>query len=361
MQIRVLSQQISQEASLNYEDRGDFILIKDRVLLSPGNWNGLEFKKEEIQKAFQLTDWSDKENFAFIYDHDEKAINWLGNVVNIRVLEDGTMLGDLEIFDKEFGTKLTKGQAKLGISAKVLGIENDSGEFVDFTFNNFSAVYNPACKKAYINLAEDKINSRVEELEKRVEKLEGETGSSQSAGAPIGDSVTNSEVKYGDEMEKCPDCGEMIPKEKMDDHKKVHNTKEEMKNSDLTIIQVKGGLNSVTMSEKENLTVEENAAVELKQEEVVESATPVVSEADLSSKLDKALALLESFGARIAKLEEAKTETLSEKKVELSAKEEPKVMSVAQMSKKTHKLLGNEYSAGEHKLAEVLLRNATAN
>jgi len=49
---------------------------------------------------------------------------------------------------------------------------------------------------------------------------------------------------------------------------------------------------------------------------------------------------------------------LSKKEEKLSAKAEPKVMSVAQLSQPKHKLLGNTYSAGEMRLAEVLLKNA---
>jgi hypothetical protein len=363
MEVRVLSQNIVQESSLDYEDSGDFILIKDRVLLSPGNWNGLDFTKEEIEKAFQNTNWSDKQNYALIYDHDERATNWLGNVRNIRLLDDGTLVGDLEIYDKEVGIKLTKGGAKLGISAKVLGIENSDGAFVNFLFNNFSVVYEPACKKAYINLSRDEILERLSELDKRIKELEGETGYQDTKG----DDETNSKNKYGKKKKK---------KLEDDDLDLTEDIEE-----DLTLL--KGGLNSVNMEKEEQTqpveTVEEvkEEVVESPVEETVEDEAESKESEELSSKLDKIATLLESMDKRIAKLEEVKeevveeeseekseeeaednSEELSKKEEKLSAKAEPKVMSVAQLSQPKHKLLGNTYSAGEMRLAEVLLKNA---
>ncbi|MFW6172919.1 MAG: hypothetical protein ACOC5T_04170, partial [Elusimicrobiota bacterium] len=478
MEIQILSQEIVQDTSLNYEDGGDFILIKDRVLLSPGNWNGLDFKKEEIEKAFQKTDWSNKQNYALIYDHDERATNWLGNVKNIRILEDGTLIGDLEVFDRNIGLKLTKGGAKLGISAKLLGMENEKGEFVNFTFNNFSVVYEPACKKAYINLSKDEILIKLKELEKRVKELEGETGASNSSGDEVGDATTNQKIKYGkkkkkkekmsdDEDEQLgekydkavkeikdslrkqhPDWDEekitstahaiarekgigdpnpeekdmaeeyKIPEGAQGNAKKALEWKEKYKvsagtstgwararqlakggtisESDIKemnawfsrhkgnekidskykdepwkdngyimwlawggdtamnwvskisknlsdLLVLKGGLNSVKMSEEEQeqpQTAEQTESAEESKETSEETSKEETKEEtqeeeskeseELGSKLDKVLALLESFDKRIAKLEEDEKEESKEeesKKEELSQKEEPKALS----------------------------------
>lgn len=414
MEVLVLSQKQEINSQLQYEETESFTLIKNIILLSPGNWNGYTFKKEEIEKAFQKTDWSNKQNFALIYDHDERATNWLGNVRNIKILSDGSLVGDLEIFDKQVAVKLTKGGAKLGISAKVLGVENESGEFVNFTFNNFSLVYDPACKTAYVNLSEQKLLKRVEELEKKVKELEGETGVEATRGSEVKSNV-NTKIKYGKKKEEelGPKFDEAIGKIKDSlkkkypkwDDKKItstayaiatknkipRNLHEELSETELEEISkefsdlqdLKGGLNSVKMEEKttqieetpetpevtpevtpeetkeevkeeakepEAKAEEPEAETETKSEESTEA--PKEATEELSSKLDKVLNLLESFDKRIAKLENTKVE-------KLSSKAEPKVMSVAKLSNQTvNPLLGRQYSEGEMRLAEAILKNA---
>jgi len=133
-------------------------ILKDVTLLSPGNWNGLKFSADEIRNAFQLTDWHDKKNYELIKDHADKPLSvndWVGYVRNIRLSSDGSLVGDLELWDEQMIIKLVHAKAKFGISAKVLGMEMD-GEFRNFTFANFSIVDNPACKEAYVNLSENK-------------------------------------------------------------------------------------------------------------------------------------------------------------------------------------------------------------
>ncbi|MHA1866469.1 MAG: DUF6582 domain-containing protein [Candidatus Heimdallarchaeaceae archaeon] len=171
------------------------LVLKDKVLLTPGTWNGLFFSKESIKQGFELTDWNDKKNYSLIYDHDEKAINWLGWVLNTRVSEDGSLIGDLEIWDENLAKKLFLAKAKLGISARVLGVEDEEGNFNIKQFSNFSVVYDPACKNAYINLSQSKVKEEILDLKKRLEKIELEvTSSNDVSGSKIGISK-NEKVK----------------------------------------------------------------------------------------------------------------------------------------------------------------------
>ena len=124
-------------------------LIKNKILMSPGIWNGFYYKDKTIKGAFDNTDWDSKEVVSLFLDHeDERSSEWVGWVKNPRV--DGEdVRGDLIIVDKATAIKLYAG-AKFGISPKVRGQEED-GEMESFVFDNFSVVLNPAVKTAYIN------------------------------------------------------------------------------------------------------------------------------------------------------------------------------------------------------------------
>lgn len=129
--------------------------IKDKPLLTPGTWNGLLFEGNEIEMAFRNTDWTNKKNYELIKDHADKPLSvdaWVGYVKNLRV-KNGSLYGDLELWDEDIIRKLVHAKAKFGISAKVKGVENE-GVFRKFTFANFSVVDDPACKEAYINLSD---------------------------------------------------------------------------------------------------------------------------------------------------------------------------------------------------------------
>jgi len=134
-------------------------LIKDKVLMSPGVWNNYYYGAEQIKNAFLKTKWDSKENRSLYNDHeDRRSREWVGEIVNPRMM-DNNVIGDLVVVDKATAQKLAYG-AKMGISPKVHGVEHNN-EMVDFEFDNFSIVINPAVKTAYIN------NTQMEE--KRME------------------------------------------------------------------------------------------------------------------------------------------------------------------------------------------------
>lgn len=351
-------------------------LLKDRVLLSPGVWNGLNFSKNQIELAFKNTDWTNKENFALIYDHDPRASNWLGNVINIHLSEDGAVVGDLELFDEDLINKLVLGKAKLGISARVLGSENDFGEFENFTFNNFSVVYDPACKNAYINLSKnkqlEKLDSIFEELKGIIKELSGETTSGVTQGAEIENACTGQKIKYG--KKKLEDDEEEEETEETTELKEVVEEKPTQSLSEnLDIIE--RGSNMIEQKMAENEIIEESKNLE---------TTKDVS-AELSAKLDEVILSIKKLSEDLAKSFELKqnevksevTETPKEleAKVEESAEvlslrkevqelkasskvalSEPKVDSFSKP--KTSMLLGTQLTPAENKLREVLLKNA---
>ena len=149
-------------------------LIKNKILMSPGIWNGYYYKDKTIKSAYNNTDWDSKEVVSLFLDHeDERSSEWVGWIKNPRVTGED-IRGDLIVVDKATAIKLYAG-AKFGISPKVRGQEED-GEMASFVFDNFSVVLNPAVKTAYINNSQKMIKeseelSGFEEIRKR-EKMD---------------------------------------------------------------------------------------------------------------------------------------------------------------------------------------------
>ena len=129
-------------------------IIKDKILMSPGIWNNFYYSAEEIKKSFSQTNWSSKEIRSLFLDHDDdKSREWIGEIINPRLVGD-TLKGDLVIVDQPTAIKLVYG-AKMGISPKVTG-QTEEGEniMLNFNYDNFSVVINPAVKTAWINNSE---------------------------------------------------------------------------------------------------------------------------------------------------------------------------------------------------------------
>lgn len=131
------------------------VLVPDRLLISPGTWNDNEYSAKEISECFTRTDWGNKDKISLWLNHDDRNTSaFVGYVRNPRLEGGGKVFGDLEIWDEQTATILTKAMAKFGVSAKIAGIENaKTGKMSDFSFENFSIVTTPACDEAYINLS----------------------------------------------------------------------------------------------------------------------------------------------------------------------------------------------------------------
>ncbi len=154
-------------------------IIEDVTLMSPGTWNNKEYRREEIQNAYNKTDWEDSEVKALFYEHDdEDSRSWVGQVVNAR--QEGTKtIGDLEIVDMDLARKLAYG-AKFGISPKVTGFDR-MGALVNYEYDNFSVVIDPAVKTTYMNSEDGDqddndilVNTKMSQ-DKEVEELSEET------------------------------------------------------------------------------------------------------------------------------------------------------------------------------------------
>ena len=168
------------------------VLIRDRVLLSPGTWNNSKYTPKEIENAYLHTDWHNKSNFSLYLDHQDTenqgAANWVGYVKNIKLKDKGVLQGDLEIWNPMVAIYLNEAKAKFGVSATLKGFEDkENNKMENFKFESFSIVSNPACKEAFINLSQSKtekggkmekleeVKTEEETEEKSEEELEEET------------------------------------------------------------------------------------------------------------------------------------------------------------------------------------------
>jgi len=173
-------------------------ILKDKLLMSPGTHNGYTYSSQVLGKIYANTQWN-RETLSLFYDHFDMqkgggARTWVGEIKNIR-FENGSVYGDVVVLDKQAAINLEYG-AKFGISAKVEGrSDRNTKSIVDGMFGNWSLVYKPADKHAYLNscneewmtllnfeevkMAEDAIKeekipdvSEVQKLTARLEALE---------------------------------------------------------------------------------------------------------------------------------------------------------------------------------------------
>lgn len=169
---------VLQEFSQSPESKVDLnniklpFTLKDKILMSPGTWNGKYFDANAINETFNNTDFSDKMVNGLYSDHldglgidgepDERRVTeWIGDVTNVRNI-GGTLIGDLNILDMPLAVKLAYG-AKFGVSPSVFGMmDRYSDKMLKFRINNFGIVVNPAIKTAFINNSQKK--ERIEEL-----------------------------------------------------------------------------------------------------------------------------------------------------------------------------------------------------
>lgn len=148
-------------------------IIKDKVLMSEGNWNDNYYSWESILSAFNKTDWTDRNNRDLFLDHEDlRARDWIGEVINPHP-EGKFLMGDLHIHDPITAMKFASGNPKVGVSPKVKGTRGINDHVMhDFVFNNFSVVMNPAVKTAYINNMEvEKMSNEPESVQVAAENL----------------------------------------------------------------------------------------------------------------------------------------------------------------------------------------------
>jgi hypothetical protein len=138
-------------------------ILKNKVLFGPGIWNNNRYSENEIKDAFYRTNWESKETKSLFLDHSDKNTkDWIGFVENPRFEDNGKILADIYVVDKQLAMKLEYG-AKFGISPKVQGFE-DKGDLKSFDFQNWSVVVTPACKLTYINNKEENIMKKADDV-----------------------------------------------------------------------------------------------------------------------------------------------------------------------------------------------------
>jgi hypothetical protein len=145
-------------------------VVKDVTLFVPGTHNGINFARDSIETAYHTTNWADKRVISLYRDHnDDWAIDptrpwmgknkqrganvadYLGSVRNVK-LQNGKIIGDLYVVDRDTATKLSYDDCQFAISPS--GHWKGSGrQAKEFVIRNFAMVVNPAQKQAYINVS----------------------------------------------------------------------------------------------------------------------------------------------------------------------------------------------------------------
>ena len=293
------------------------IVIPNKLLISPGNWNDNEYSSEELGNAFAKTDWQDKTKISLWLNHDDTNTGaFVGYVKNPTLASEGRVFGDLEIWDEKTALILTQAKAKFGVSAKIKGEEDKTGKMNNFTFENFSVVTVPACSEAYINLSKKEEDSKLtskylssDEFDKNIDEMVGE----------------DNDFEYDEEYDEDKE----LSKDKSHSH------------------TIERGLENM----KEN-KIEEN-------KEVIEELSEKEMLKELSSKFDKLISLLskkelaeepaEESKEEVVEevVEEAKEEPVAEEKVEEAVVEEPKVEEAPVVEKES------ELSVVKKELAEM--------
>ena len=168
-------------------------VIKDKILMSPGVWNEYFYSADSIHDAFLKSEWSKKEVRSLFLDHeDARSSEWIGEVINPKMKGDD-LIGDLIIVDKPTAMKLAYG-AKMGISPKVSGGE-EGGKMLQFKYDNFSVVINPAVKTAYINNQQKEVKKMAEEEAKEQPKEEAKTEEAEEIRAKLVEAGATVELK----------------------------------------------------------------------------------------------------------------------------------------------------------------------
>ena len=272
------------------------VLFKNQLILSPGIWNDLDVRIPSIEASIQNTTW-DSKSTAIIYSHTPEAEKWVGNLRNPS-FQNGSLYGDLELWDRDLAIKLKFGKAPLGISARFGYAEQEPNVPIDMFYENFSIVYKPACTPAMINFSKKNLKDG---------KLHADILCNNNLSIAEFEGEVTNETSKGDDSEI--EANQKIKRKGMD------KGEEEASESDL--MSVERGLSSKkTMESKENKIEETMETAE--EVSAKETATEESQEAELST-LKKELA---AVTARVAELEEAESEESEEEASEEEESEE---------------------------------------
>lgn len=320
-------------------------IMKDKVLMAPGVWNNYFYTPDSVSNAYNQTDWEDKEIRSLFLDHEDKnAREWVGEVRNARMVGE-QVLGDLHIVDKSTAMKLAFG-AKMGISPKVTG-EEENGTMLDFLFDNFSVVINPAVKKAYINNSQHDapVSKELGELQPKMDvtsKPESKDATASEVNQMAKETIEPTSAKMEEEAAPAPEPKEEeAPKEeaKPEGEDKPKEAEEKMEEEEAKPEEKSEELHEFT-------SFAENFLAENKGKSITEAMAayeehkkdPVMARISSLEAANKALAekvneLSEKLSAKDVPKVEEKKEELSEKKEDA----EPEKVT-QEMSQKTEQL-----------------------
>lgn len=282
------------------------ITIKDILLLSPGVWNDTEYPAQEIIKAFNNTDWSDKKNTNLFLDHQdtkERGVgNWAGFVKNPRLANNSELWGDLEVWNPLIATFLKEAKAPFGISSTLSGTENlkekldgAKSRMEDFHYDSFSIVTDPACIPARMNLNkqgkaikvvtlsqinpedfnEENIIINKKEVKMTVKKLEEDKVEEEEKEEPKEEEEEKKEESVMENMMKKLDA---LVKDMSEVKKKLEEEPAEEKAEELPEVKVEESEKVEVSVEEEPVKVEEESKEEEKELEKVKKELGALKE-----------------------------------------------------------------------------------
>jgi len=264
-QHRITEEQLSQTT----KDLTDITLpftVEGVTLMSPGTWNGKQYRPKEIKAAYQRSNFNDPEVKSLFNEHDDDdSRDWIGEIKNVR-MQGKSMVGDVEIVTADEARKLAYG-ARFGISPKVTGI--DQGDVMrKYNYDNFSLVYDPAVKTTYMNSEKQdtdeseqgvknvKVKSTMSEQDQTEELSEDELQKIQE----VTETVENSDVEElanivapfigRDASEVQPHVEEVIENSYDKEDMSGHKSEEEMRDMEEIARQAAEDVASEMMEEK---------------------------------------------------------------------------------------------------------------
>ena len=148
----VTQHQVSKELSEHSQNLSDIEMpfrVENVTMMSPGTWNGKDYRPEEIRQAYNRTNWEDPDVKSLFNEHDDHdSRDWIGEIKNPR-MDGDELVADMDIVTADEARKVAYG-ARFGISPKVSGRDR-ADVMQDFGYDNFSLVLDPAVKTTYLN------------------------------------------------------------------------------------------------------------------------------------------------------------------------------------------------------------------
>lgn len=148
----VTQHQVSKELSEHSQNLSDIEMpfrVENVTMMSPGTWNGKDYRPEEIKQAYNRTNWEDPDVKSLFNEHDDHdSRDWIGEIKNPR-MDGDELVADMDIVTADEARKVAYG-ARFGISPKVSGRDR-ADVMQDFGYDNFSLVLDPAVKTTYLN------------------------------------------------------------------------------------------------------------------------------------------------------------------------------------------------------------------